>query len=354
LNEKAIRYEKLPGHRRGLVLGSSLWLGPDHLLSVRSQRFREQYKRYYFRDIRAIAIARSRRFHISTRSLAIGAVWFIAQIVVAVNRLSWAPWLWLVPVLLAIVWAYISLEKSCRCRIYTAVSADGLPSVYRIWTARRFLAILEPHIRSAQGTLEEGWAQALKSQASIVARPPVAQSSILSSETVAAGAAEELPSAPTLPAEPVVTPARRTLFSDAFLVLLVVGAVLNLLHVVLPFREPQWVLSVAWMLEVTSVAGVLVETYRRKLAPGINRLAIAKLIWLAMAAYFIRPILVGIAASTPGGAAELRRLSSDFFVYSPTVFMITAAIDAILAIVGVFMTTRPRRPAATGMFSTEI
>ena len=29
-----IRYSKLPGHRRGLINGSSLWLGPDHLLLV--------------------------------------------------------------------------------------------------------------------------------------------------------------------------------------------------------------------------------------------------------------------------------------------------------------------------------
>ena len=32
------RYRKLPG-RRGLFGGASLWLGPDHLLSVKSVRF---------------------------------------------------------------------------------------------------------------------------------------------------------------------------------------------------------------------------------------------------------------------------------------------------------------------------
>jgi hypothetical protein len=354
LTENVIRYEKLPGHRRGLILGSSLWLGPDHLLLVKSQRFREEYKRYYFGDIKAIAIAEARRVHISTRSLAIGAVWFMAQIVAAARRLPWAPWLMIVPLLLAIIWVYISLEKSCRCRIYTAVSADPLPSMYRIWTARKFLAIVEPHIRAAQGSLEAGWAQALQDNAAILPLLPVVSPVTPPAKPAAEEVAEALPPAPSAPAEPNIPPARRTLFSDAFLVLLVVGAVLDLLHVVLPFRAPQWVLAFVLVLQLATAAGVLVESYRRTLAPGINRLAIAKLLWCGLQVYFVRPLLVGIAASTPARAAELKLLSSNFFPYNPTLFAISAAVDAILAIVGVFMITRPRRPSVTGMFSTEI
>ena len=62
------RYRKLPGRRRGFIFGSSVWMGSDHLLLVKSARFREEYKRFYFRDIQAIVTANAPRFHISTRA----------------------------------------------------------------------------------------------------------------------------------------------------------------------------------------------------------------------------------------------------------------------------------------------
>src|SRR5580658_7114351 len=61
-------YRKLPGKRRGFLNVSSVWAGPDHLLLVRGSRFREEYKRFYYRDVQAIAVARGPRFHLSTRS----------------------------------------------------------------------------------------------------------------------------------------------------------------------------------------------------------------------------------------------------------------------------------------------
>jgi len=68
-----VRYQKLPGHRRGFLRGSSLWLAPDHLLLVKSLRFREEYQRFYFRDIQSIGIADGPRFHLSTRSAFVAA-----------------------------------------------------------------------------------------------------------------------------------------------------------------------------------------------------------------------------------------------------------------------------------------
>ena len=69
------QYRKLPGHRRGFLRGASLWLGSDHLLSVKSLRFREEYKRFYLRDVQAIVVAQCPRFHLSTRSSAIACLW---------------------------------------------------------------------------------------------------------------------------------------------------------------------------------------------------------------------------------------------------------------------------------------
>lgn len=149
-----IPYRKLPGHRRGFIRGSSVWLGPDHLLLVNSYRFREEYKRYYFRDIQAIVAGEAPRFHLSTRSAAIGYFWLLAFVITF--RFPKAPWITGgVGVALVIAWAYLSATCSCRCRLYTAVSRDTLPSVYRTWVAARFLRAVEPHITAVQGAMEQ-------------------------------------------------------------------------------------------------------------------------------------------------------------------------------------------------------
>src|SRR4030088_1939833 len=54
-------YRKLPGRRFGILFTSTLWIGPDHLLSVRKGRFAEEYRRFYFSDIQAIVLQKARR-----------------------------------------------------------------------------------------------------------------------------------------------------------------------------------------------------------------------------------------------------------------------------------------------------
>src|SRR5438093_13233817 len=49
-------YRKLPGARRTPLRKATLWLAGDHILSVDSHRFSEEYKRYYFKDIQAIVV----------------------------------------------------------------------------------------------------------------------------------------------------------------------------------------------------------------------------------------------------------------------------------------------------------
>ena len=62
-------------------------------------------------------------------------------------------------------WIAISAASSCRCRLYTAVSRDDLPSLYRTWTARKFLNQVKPSIDRVQGVVDAGWAEAERSHA---------------------------------------------------------------------------------------------------------------------------------------------------------------------------------------------
>jgi hypothetical protein len=272
-----IRYRKLPGHRRGFVRGASLWLGHDHLLSVRSMRVREEYKRFHLRDVQAIAVARAPRFHISTRSLLVGGLWLLAYLFLR-NRGPWAPAvLWTAALCLVGAWLYVSSLCSCRCRIYTAVSADELTSVYRTWTARRLLAQLGPRILELQGVLEGNWAEALEGK------------------NIGPGYNAGAVSAGGPPSTRPPAPRTRNVVTDIFLATLFADALVNALTLHNSARVIAWVLFALNIAEVGGAILIFIQHYRKILRVGMQRLAIATLVTLGVL-YYVRPLLAGIAA----------------------------------------------------------
>jgi hypothetical protein len=271
-----IRYQRLPGRRRGFFKGSTVWLGPDHLLAVWNYRFREDYKRFHLRDIQAIAVAAAPRFHISTRSAAVAFAWLCLYLAVHGFRPWSAPALWVIAAGLVVAWIYISAACSCRCRIYTAVSRDDLPSVYRTWTVRRFLAQVEPLIIEAQGgALEGNWAAERPS-----AGPPLSPRPSLQDHSGA-----------TLP-----LPGRtRSLATDMLIASLFADALFNYL-VLRAARSPfQWLAFVFNLAEVAAATVVLVQYHRKKIRAGMQRLAVATLAAMGIL-YYVRPLAAGIMA----------------------------------------------------------
>jgi hypothetical protein len=277
------RYRRLPGCRRGFITGASVWLGDDHLLLVRSARFREEYKRYHLSDVQAIAVAQAPRFHISTRAGAIGFVWLIAMAVAASRNATvvstaagtntdyvYSSVLAIVGLLLLIAWLVVSALYSCRCRIYTAVSADELPSVYRTWTARRFLAKVGPKIEQVQGIVEGEWAEAAETRN---IGPPEAMR-VPRALTGAAVDGAALVDTPT-----------RDLVSDLLVVVLFVAGIAAFLTLNWSTKALAW-LSIPFLgLKVGLSMIVLVQHYKGKLRGGMQKLAIAVLIVLGVVFY---------------------------------------------------------------------
>jgi len=292
-----IHYRKLPGQRRGLINGSSVWLGPDHLLLVKSQRFKEEYKRYYLRDIQAIAIARSGRFHLSSRSLFLGALWFIA-FAASLSFPGLVPLVWTVALLLVFGWLYISVDRSCVCRIYTAVSSDPLPSVYRTWTARKFLAAVEPRIRQVQGEFDPAWLATEDQRAGpepeggAAAQPAATVTSILDAGEAGAEAA---------PARSGPAGAMRTPASDVFLAALLLEAVVD----ALAFRQSTgmltWAAAAIAVVQCLAAVFIFIDRSRGRLRSGVHNVAIAKLIWLTLLFYMD----AGYNAATRSAAVPL-------------------------------------------------
>ena len=256
------RYRKVPGRRRGLISSASLWTGGDHLLTVRSDRFQERYKRFYFRDIQAIVITRVPRFAISTRALAAGAVLLVAILFLR----SWAPgltkWLWLLFAGLTLVWIYISAAHGCTCRLYTAVSREDLPSLYRTWNARKALAELEQRIAQVQGAFTESWAEA-------------ADFRRLGPEEAAGR---------TRPSGRRAAARSRTLASDIFLASLVADAVAVMWNI--PAKPLLTDLSAGFTaLQIVSAIWILVQHHRGILRTGMQRLALAALLFIGGISY---------------------------------------------------------------------
>ncbi|HEV3199255.1 MAG TPA: hypothetical protein VGZ73_15185 [Bryobacteraceae bacterium] len=284
------RYRKLPGHRRGILRGASLWLGSDHLLSVKSVRFREEYKRFHLRDVQAIVVASVPRFHLSTRAIGVACLWAV----VFLSTRNLAPWIpaALGSAAMCLVCAWVVLSNNgCRCRIYTAVSSDELPSIYRTWTARKFLAEVEPRIREVQGVLESDWAEAIENRD---VGPP--------------GTTRLIPSASpatllTSPAVPVAVPSpetgthSRTPVSDVFVASLFGDALLNLATLHSMTRTVQWIWYALAFVQIGGAILIFLQHHRGILKAGMQKLAIATLIAMGVS-YYLRQVLAGLPAGS--------------------------------------------------------
>ena len=267
-------YRRLPGARRGLIHGSSAWIASDHILAVKSMRFREEYKRFHLRDVQAVAVAKAPRFHISTRAIAAAAACGLALLFLPAYR----PYLYTLAALLVGTWLFVSAFSSCRCRIYTAVSSDELPSVYRSWTARKFLAAIEQSIGEVQGVLEGEWAEAVETRD---IGPPLTPRT----SPVTAAAIPGMSSAP-----------RHTVLADIFVAVLFFSGLYSFLTLGASPSSVRWGAVALMLAKVALAIAIFVQHYQGKLAGAMQKVAIATL--LAMGSmYYVQQMAAGFAAA---------------------------------------------------------
>ncbi len=150
---------RLPGRASSwnewIGFSSSLWLGEEWLLLVDSHLLRDEYRRFYFRDIQALQMRRTARGLIY--NLGLGALAGFSALIAALassgnrgGRLFWA---------VVAVGAFIALVvnllrgPTCRCVLQTATSRLPLRSLSRVKAAQRAFARLRERIAAAQGGL---------------------------------------------------------------------------------------------------------------------------------------------------------------------------------------------------------
>jgi len=158
-----IKYKKLPG--RGLKRGAAslfvrcrvrLWLGPDHVLCQYIRGYTEEYKRFYFRDIQAIAAGTTGRGRIINLIL-FGLAAIIALVYVYGSWTGSDPvtgvYLFLGGLFLLPAIVNTLMGPTSKGYLITAVTKEELPSLCRLRTVRKVIRILRPIIEKAQGSI---------------------------------------------------------------------------------------------------------------------------------------------------------------------------------------------------------
>lgn len=153
-------YRKLPGDFRGFIQRNTLWMGDDHLLLVDSTRVSETYKRFYLRDIQTIIVRKTPRFVLPYYWVLLTGFALIL-LLVGLNPFRYRLFGPAVAILTAVaVYLYVvSMFHSCTCHLITRVNKVELASLFRVWSARRFVEAVSPLIGNAQGALSADWVE---------------------------------------------------------------------------------------------------------------------------------------------------------------------------------------------------
>ena len=129
-----------------------LFQGADHVLSVNYAGYTETYKRFYYREIQAISMRRTRE------DLAWNAVWvtllIIFTTVTAVSNGAEQIGFAVVAGVFALCLATnLFLGPTCVCHLQTAVQTEGLLALNRVRTARKTIGRIREQVAQHQSAL---------------------------------------------------------------------------------------------------------------------------------------------------------------------------------------------------------
>jgi hypothetical protein len=347
MSELPFKYRRLPGwgiRREGLIgLGAarnSLWLGPDHLLSVDRVWMNEEYKRFYFRDIQAITVQKTNtstswNWVLATLGVGSAALFgLLASQAISTDRVGF----FIAGGIIAGIW-FLSLlinllrGTSCICRLRTAVQNEKLPSLGRVGSARKAIAVLKPLIEETQGSLDAGQIAGHMAPGAQGAAPGYFASN------PHAYLQQESPPAPG-PQPRVGRPASGLVHAALFGVQLLDAGVGFYTH-----TDPAWryylLVSTVLLLAVTGLSIAAFVTQRETVLPPRLRVTTAlTFVWVLVALFVV--FMYGIAARTAYSIDHPGRIPSHYYFYSMWAFkplsLVSDVIEAALGAAGLTMT----------------
>jgi hypothetical protein len=153
MNPKTSAYQRLPGKKKGLLIGHhTLWQGSDHLLQIYSRLGVEDYKRYYFDDIQAIITRKTGSGRIQNIVLAAlsGLFCFFALTSEGGWSLFHAA---IAAATLLILLINVLKGPTCETVLLTAVQTEKLHSLHRLKKTEPVMNQLRSIIERRQGQI---------------------------------------------------------------------------------------------------------------------------------------------------------------------------------------------------------
>ncbi len=128
-----------------------LYAGSDHILAVDGQ-YEEHYKRFFYKDIQALCISRTKLGAIFTGVLFCFLA--TATLMVVTGDESWkiGGYILGTPVVILLI-IHLLRGPTCDCRVKTAVQFERLRTLNRLRKARRVVEKLTETIHEAQGEI---------------------------------------------------------------------------------------------------------------------------------------------------------------------------------------------------------
>jgi hypothetical protein len=136
-----------------LIQYYTLWTGADHLLSIEWKVFSEDYKRFYYGDIQALAARRTDLGKIVNFILGFLGGLFLVLTIRAQGAGTVVLGLFAGFFLVALLINWWR-GPTCVCHLHTAVQKEKLPSLGRLKNHRKAMERLRPLIEGVQGRLE--------------------------------------------------------------------------------------------------------------------------------------------------------------------------------------------------------
>lgn len=143
-------YQKLCASRGGMGR-YTLWMGADHLLSLHSGSFTENYKRFYFRDITGVIVRPTASWMVrGAVLLALTALSALGSYFATRDNAAVAA-MWGFPALFLILSGWV-FARGATCEFYlvSAVQQEKVKAVQRMRQASKAMEKLLPCILEAQ------------------------------------------------------------------------------------------------------------------------------------------------------------------------------------------------------------
>jgi hypothetical protein len=145
-------YSRLPGRPVTGFGVKMLWQGPDHLLWVERSLGQETYKRFYYKDIQAVTMRRTRRHHLWNGLWGTFALLFGLIVIGASGPAYFSTFM--ATLFAALLIVNLILGPACRVHLQTAVQIHPVSSLRRVRTARKAMRRIKALVEAEQGRLE--------------------------------------------------------------------------------------------------------------------------------------------------------------------------------------------------------